>query len=39
MDGLYLNPILGFVVRIVIYGWYLKRPKLFGGNCYMILEN
>jgi hypothetical protein len=34
MDGLCLNPILGFVVRMFIYEFYLnKMPTLLDKNC------
>jgi hypothetical protein len=35
MDGLCLNPILGFAVRMFIYEFYLKKktPTLLDKNC------
>jgi hypothetical protein len=35
MDGLRLNPILGFVVKIFIYGFYFKEATLLDKNFYM----
>jgi hypothetical protein len=40
MDGLYLNPILDFVVRIFIHGFYsFKNPTLLDKNCLFHLHS